>query len=309
MKGFIHVDWARYFHFSFAELQGLISRRTVILTLMAVLLYQMTGIVYQALTLQLLRMTPQAVTEVKAPVVAAVAREPLDGYRPIIDRNIFGTATKTIEEKQAENRPAQQQDIALLFDLRGTVAGDVKYGFAIIEEKGTKKQRLVKINDVISGAKVVRIRRNALDVLVNDQERTLKIMERTEAPIVPPPPSAPSGAGAPVSPVAAGGTITVSRAEISEALTDMGSMLRQAQVRPYFKGGAPNGFMITNIQPGSLYQKMGISNGDILQGVDGRRIQTAEDVMSFLNTMKSASGMAVSLQRGDKPQTLNYQFR
>jgi general secretion pathway protein C len=307
MKGFLHVDWARYFRFSFADLQGLVSRRSVILTLMAVLLYQTTGILYQALTLQLLRMTPQAVTEVKAPVVATVAREPLDGYRPVIDRNIFGTATKTIEEKQAENRPAQQPDITLLFDLRGTVAGDVKYGFAIIEEKGTKKQRLVKINDVVSGAKVVRIRRNALDVLVNDQERTLKIAERAEAPIVPP--SARPGAGAPVAPVAAGGTITVNRAEISAALTDMGTMLRQAQVRPYFKGGAPDGFMITNIQPGSLYQRMGISNGDILQGVDGRRIKTADDMMSFLNTMKSASGMAVSLQRGGRPHTLNYQFR
>jgi general secretion pathway protein C len=301
------VDLARYFRFSFSDLQGLISRRTVILTVMAVLLYQTTGILYQTLTLQLLRMTPPTVAAVKAPPVVAVVREPLDGYRSIIDRNIFGTATKTIEEKQAENKPAQQPDITLLFDLRGTVAGDVKYGFAIIEEKGTRKQRLVKINDVVSGAKVVRIKRNALDVLVNDQVRTLKMAERSEAPIAPA-----VGAGMPVAavaPVVAGGSVVISRNEISSALADMGSMLRQAQVRPYFKGGVPDGFMITNIQPGSLYQRMGISNGDILQGVDGRRIQTADDMMSFLNTMKNASGMALSLQRGGKPQMLNYQFR
>jgi general secretion pathway protein C len=154
---------------------------------------------------------------------------------------------------------------------------------------------------------VVRIKRNALDVLVNDQVRTLKMAERSEAPIAPA-----VGAGMPVAavaPVVAGGSVVISRNEISSALADMGSMLRQAQVRPYFKGGVPDGFMITNIQPGSLYQRMGISNGDILQGVDGRRIQTADDMMSFLNTMKNASGMALSLQRGGKPQMLNYQFR
>lgn len=299
------MDLARYFRFTFADLQGLVSRRAVMLTLMAVLVYQTTGILYQGLTLQLLWMTPPPAAEVKAAPVVAVVREPLDAYRTIIDRNIFGTSIKSIEEKQAENKLPPQQDIALLFDLRGTVAGDAKYGFAIIEEKGTRKQRLVKVGDAVSGAKVIRIKRNALDVLVGDQERTLKMAERSEAPIVP----AVGGAKAAVAPVVSGGSITVKRAEIDAALTDMGTMLRQAQVRPYFRGGVPDGFMITNIEPGSLYQRMGVANGDILQSVDGRKIHTADDMMSFLNTLKGASGMALSLQRGGKPQTLNYQFR
>jgi general secretion pathway protein C len=106
-----------------------------------------------------------------------------------------------------------------------------------------------------------------------------------------------------------GGTVTVDRSEISSALANMGTLLRQAQVRPYFKGGVPDGFMITNITPGSLYQRMGIANGDILQSVDGRKVQTADDMMSFLSTLQGSSGMAISLQRGGKPQKLNYQFR
>lgn len=301
------MDWARYFRFSFSDLQGLVSRRTIILTLMAVLLYQTTGVFYQALALQLLRMTPPPAAEIQTPAAVAVVREPLDAYRPLSDRNIFGTAIKTIEEKQAENKPAPQPDITLLFDLRGTVAGDAKHGFAVIEDKGSKKQKLVKIGDVISGARIVRIKRNALDVLINDQERTLKMAEKTEAPIVPP---ATAGANPlPVSPAAPGGAMVINRSEISAALADMGSMLRQARVRPYFNGGVADGFMITNIQPDSIYQRMGIANGDILQGVDGRRIQTADDMISFLNSLKGASTTALSLQREGKPQTLNYQFR
>lgn len=272
---------------------------------MAVLLYQTTGVFYRALTLQLLRMTPPPAAEIQAQAAVAAIREPLDAYRPIIDRNIFGTTTEAIEEKQAKNQPAPQQDITLLFDLRGTVAGDAKHGFAVIEEKGSHKQKLVKIGDVISGARVVRIKRNALDVLINDQERTLKMADKTEAPILPPAGAKPL----PVSPAAPGGGTVINRSEISDALADMGSLLRQAQVRPYFKGGVAEGFMITNIQPGSMYQRMGIVNGDILQGVDGQKIQTADDMISFLNTLKGASGAAISLQRGGKPQTLNYQFR
>jgi type II secretory pathway component PulC len=54
---------------------------------------------------------------------------------------------------------------------------------------------------------------------------------------------------------------------------------------------------------------MGITNGDILREIDGRKIQTADDMMSFLNTLKGASGMALLMQRGGKQQMLNYQFR
>jgi len=304
------VNWARYFHFSLSYFKGLFSPKTVILTVMAILLYQSVGIFYNALALQLLRMSPPPAAVAEAPPAAVAAREPLDAYKAILERNIFGTTTKSIEEKQAETTP--QQDITLLFDLRGTVAGEGKYGFAVIEEKGSHKQRLIKMDDVVSGARILRIRRNALDVLIDDKERTLKLAERPEAPIVPPAGGKTMPADGKTMPVVSpvsGGSVILNRSEISTALTDMGGMLRQAQVRPYFKAGVPEGFMISNIQAGSLYQTMGIVDGDIIQGVDGRRIQTADDMTALYETMKKAPGMALSLERGGKQQTLNYQFR
>ena len=294
------MDWFRYFHFSLSDLRGLVSRRTVILALMAVFLYQGVGIFYKGLTLQIIRMRPAPAAEVKAPAAASAVREPADAYRVIPERNLFGTTTKAVADKQAG---AVQQDIALLIDLKGTVAGDTKYGFAIIEEKGTRKQRLVKAGDVIAGAKVVRINRNAVDLLVENQERTLKMAETKEAPILPPPPA---GAAAPSVP---SGSLVLNRSEIGAGLQDMGSMLRQAQVRPYFNAGVPDGFMISNIQAGSLYQKMGMVDGDIIQGVNNRAIRTADDMMDLYNVIKSGSGMALSIKRRGNPETLNYQFR
>ena len=294
------MDWFRYFHFSLSDLRGLVSRRTVILALMAVFLYQGVGIFYKVLTLQIIRMRPAPEVEVKVPAAASAVRELADAYRVIPERNLFGTTTKAVADKQAG---ALQQDIALLIDLKGTVAGEAKYGFAIIEEKGTRKQRLVKAGDVVAGAKLVRINRNAVDLLVDGQERTLKMVETKEAPILPP---SASGAAAPsVSP----GSFVLNRSEIGAGLQDMGSMLRQAQVRPYFNAGVPDGFMISSIQAGSLYQKMGMVDGDIIQGVDNRKIQTADDMMSLFNTFKNASTMALSIRRGGRQETLNYQFR
>jgi len=294
------VDWSRFFHWSLFDFRGLVSRRTVILTLMAVILYQATGIFYKALTLQLIRMRPPPAVET-AQTVAASMRESLDAYRVISERNLFATKTNAAAHNQAR-AVYPQQDIALLIDLKGTVAGGAKYGFAIIEEKGRRKQRLVKVGDVVTGAKVVRIRRNAVDLLVNDQESTLEMLVMKKGPI-----PAPSKATAP--PEVSSGTTVVSRGFIQDAMANMGNILSQAQIRPYFTAGVPDGFIVSSIRPGSLYQKMGIANGDIIQEVNNRKIRTVDDVMGLLSTIRSGSSLSLGIKRREKSEMLNYQFQ
>jgi len=298
------VDWSRFSHLSLADFRGLVSRRMVILAVMAVMLFQGTGIFYKVLTLQLIRIRPTPAAAEKVRVTAVPIREPADAYRVIPERNLFGTTTQTVTDKQTAAMP-QQQDVALLIDLKGTVAGGPKYGFAIVEEKGTKKQRLVKAGDLIDGAKVVRIKRNAIDLLVGDQERTLKMVEMNEGPILPPLP----GGTAATTAAAPAGTTVISRSEVDTGLQDMGSLLRQAQIRPYFNAGVPDGFLVSNIRSGSIYRKMGIIDGDIIQKVNNRPIQTADDMMELYNLIKSGPGMALTVKRRGSPETLNYQFR
>ena len=293
----------RYFHFSLSDLRGLVSRRTVILAVTAVFIYQAVGIFYKAMTLQLIRMRPAPAAEGKAPAAAIAARESANAYRVIPERNLFRTTTITVTDKQGGT--ATQQDIELLFDVKGTVAGEGKFGFAIIEEKGTRKQRLVKAGDVVAGAKVIRIKRNAVDVLVEDRKMTLKIVETKEAPILPPPQGGMASTGPPPPP----GSVVLNRSEIQEAMEDMGNMLSQAQIRPYFNAGVPDGYIVTSIRSGSLYQRMGITSGDIIQEVNNRKIQTADDVMGLLSTIKSGASLSLGIKRRGKSETLNYQFQ
>jgi general secretion pathway protein C len=299
------MDWLRFPHVSLSDFRGIVSRRTVILVVMAVILYQATGIFYKVLTLQLVRMRPMPATAGTTQTAAIPVREPADSYRIISERNLFGTTTKAVTEKQTAAAPAAP-DVALLIDLKGTVAGGPKYGFAVIEEKATRKQRLVKAGDLVAGARVIRIKRNAIDLLANDQERTLKMVETKEGPIVPSLPGVPAP---PVPAVAPRGATVMNRSEVDAGLQDMGSLLRQAQVRPYFEGGVPDGFLISNIRPGSLYQKMGVVDGDIIQEVNDRKIRTADDVMGLLNTIKAGSSMSMTIKRRGSQETLNYVFQ
>ena len=148
---------------------------------MAIIIYQGVGIFYKPLTLQLIRMKPAPAAEkVRTPDVAG--REAADVYQVISERNLFGTTTKADAEKQTE---VVQRDISLFVELKGIIAGDENKGYAIVEEKGNQKQRLLKAGDVVAGAKVIRIQRNSVDFLIDNQERTLKIVEAAK-PFFPP---------------------------------------------------------------------------------------------------------------------------
>jgi type II secretion system protein C len=192
-------------------------------------------------------------------------------------------------------------DLATLLEVKGTVAGTGKDGFAVIEEKGKNKQLLYKVGNVVAGAKVVKITRNAVTFLAGDRERVLKMVNANQAPLLPPRPSGPPA----VSPRGAGPMI-VSRSEVDASLKDLGTMLSQAQLRPNYTDGVPDGFMITNIKPGSIYEKIGLTNGDIVQGTNDRPLVTADDMTALYNSMKAGTSLTLKIKRGSQQQNLQY---
>jgi general secretion pathway protein C len=293
------MDWSRFSHFSLADFRRLDPRRTVVLVVMAILLYQGTGIFYNLLKLQLIRTSPAPAAAEKAKPAVAPVRETADAYRIIPERNLFGTTTSAVAEKPVV--AVQQRGIEQLIELKGTVAGESQYGFAIVEDKGTHKQQLVKSGDILLGGRVVRINRNSVDFLVDDQVQTLKMIETKEESTLPSAQAA--------TPVVPSGATVLSRTEIDKELQDMGGLLRKALVRPYFNAGVPDGFIISNIRAESLYQKMGVMDGDVIQEVNGRKIQSADDVMGLLSTIKSGSSLTISITRRGSKQTLTYQFQ
>jgi general secretion pathway protein C len=67
--------------------------------------------------------------------------------------------------------------------------------------------------------------------------------------------------------------------------------------------------MIGGIRPGSLYQTLGIENGDIIQEVNNRKIRTIEDALGLLTAIKSGTSLSMGIKRREKSEILNYQFQ
>ena len=233
-------------------------------------------------------------------------RFPVSYYRNITDRNIFkstDTGDKA-KEKQEMIDVKTLEHTSLKISLVGTVVGDRKNTFAVIKEKNKKKQDLYREGDTIQGALIKDIFRGKIVLRVGDRDEILTIEEdrasRTEKQAPGPKPSAT---------VEKEGTVVVSKSDVEDSFKNVHELLSQVRVRPHFRDGRPDGLAISSIKAGSFFAKLGLRNGDVVQGVDGKSIKSPDDVLDIYTKLKSASQVELQIRRRGKSKKINYEFR
>lgn len=224
-------------------------------------------------------------------------RSTLQSYGIITERNLFNTTLKAVSDKQPGGGLFASGPEVSAYELKGTIAGDAAFGFAILEERANNKQIIRRLGDMVGSAKLINITRNTAVLRSGGRDVTLKIKETTEGSLFSPP-----GASGKV------GKITLSRKEVIERLSDLNTVLTQALVRPYIADGKQEGFVISEIKPDSLYSRLGLMNGDIIIDVNNKRLQSADDILQLVNLMQSGGQISLNLQRGGRTETLNYFF-
>jgi general secretion pathway protein C len=221
-------------------------------------------------------------------------------YQAIVDRNIFVTAEAEQEETSVEELE-ELEPTSLKIALLGTVVGGPQEGFAVIEEKAKRKQGLYRVGDSVQGATVKRILRGKVVLSVDEKDEILMMAEEPASRGEPEYREKPSPERE--------ATVVVKRSEVDESLRNVHQLLSQVRIRPHFTDGVADGLIVSNIKPDSIFARMGLRNGDIVQGLNGRNIQTPDDVMEMYERLKSGSRLAVQVMRNGEEKIINYQIR
>ncbi|MDM8523389.1 type II secretion system protein GspC [Desulfococcaceae bacterium HSG8] len=243
-------------------------------------------------------------------------RQPLTHYQPIIERNIFDTKNEEEEEKKPEVKGDDKKELEetkLKLKLWGTVSGDTKKAYAVIEDTKEKKQNLYREGDTVQNATIKKILREQLVLSVNGKDEILKMEEKKSAgggrergdrarerPAVKTSSASPSSEGE------ASQKVSLKRSEIDEAVGDINNLMKQARLRPHFKNGKPDGITITRIRPNSIFRKLRLRSGDILTGINGNEIESVDDALGFYNNLKSSSEVAVQIKRRGQLKNIDY---
>lgn len=104
------------------------------------------------------------------------------------------------------------------------------------------------------------------------------------------------------------GKYTIDRAEIDSAIANLDKLYTQVRAVPHFKDGNPNGLKLLSVRSGSLFSKLGLQRGDILQKINGMDLDIKKGLEIF-NQLKSENNIIMVIERKGAPQTLEYEIK
>lgn len=101
-------------------------------------------------------------------------------------------------------------------------------------------------------------------------------------------------------------TYGVPRSTVDGALNNLSELATQARVVPAFEGGKAVGFKLFSIKPGSLYSKIGLQNGDVINRINGYEMSSPEKGLEVYSKLKDSPNITVDVKRRGKAMSLDY---
>ncbi|MHB8348158.1 MAG: type II secretion system protein N [Acidiferrobacterales bacterium] len=97
----------------------------------------------------------------------------------------------------------------------------------------------------------------------------------------------------------------VPRSVINAELHQPQKLLTQALMVPDPGGG----FLVREIQPDSVYQKLGLHVGDVIRSVNGQPVNTMQQAMRVYQQSLNLSNVQIQIVRNGRPEVLQYQVQ
>ncbi|MEZ4754735.1 MAG: type II secretion system protein N [Bdellovibrionota bacterium] len=213
----------------------------------------------------------------------------------ISDSSIFGRLKTNNPNIQKSEAAKPKSTIPL--NLIGTFVSDDSAAYAIIEDKKKNLQEVFNINESIFGeAELIKIHADHVEIKRGDK---IELLLLDDSAIT----SAKSSGGI----VEAGeNEFVVDETELNTALDDLPLLLTQARAVPYFRDGRAIGLRMFAIKSDSLYQKIGLKNGDILKTVNDSSLANIQEAMKLFERLKEERSIVVELERNK--QNLNFRY-
>ncbi len=232
---------------------------------------------------------------IKQPMVNRAANQ------VIAKRNLFQVDIEkndTQHQKSSDQISDQIEPTHLKLVLLGTVTGqDEKY--AVIQDLKGKQQSLYLVGDTVQDAKIKQILRHKVILVFQGKDQILVMEEKsksTASAMRKTPSFTPS-----IMPFS-------NKFDSNNLISSAADLMRQIKFRPHSTNGEPDGLMVYGIRPSSVFRKVGLRNGDIVQQVNGTPILSKADAAGLFDEILQADQAKVTLMRRGKVQELVYRM-
>ncbi len=254
---------------------------------------------------------------------APVKKEKAD-YSVIAARNIFSPTVarpkpkpKITSRKPKPKSKSKPDIVPTVLDLKlvGTIISDNPANSkAVISKKDGREQKIYMVADEV-GKNAVIVAVNRLEVIIDNAGRIETLSMKVEKGA-----AQKHGKGKSKSrkrhrrgATASGGGIraigpgqyAIERSYFENQLKNMSGLLVQIRAVPNReKDGTVSGFKVFQIQQGSIFNKIGLKNNDVIRQINGQDLNSAETGLALFATLKNETHFAIDLLRNNVKKTM-----
>lgn len=241
-------------------------------------------------------------------------------YNSITSRNMFASNGQIPDalmdkskgaEAQKEDEPVPSQ---LPLNLIGTlVHSNPEKSIAAIEVRGKNQVVSYSPGKEIEGmASILKVERQKVIFRNLNSNRLEYIEMKKEGNKVAFGGARPMGGGTGREVMKTGeNNFTIKRADLLKYTNDLSSILMQARAVPNREPGTGNinGFRLLDMQPGSIYEQLGLQRMDVIKSVDGTPVDSPAKAMELYNTLKNSPKVTLQVERNGKNETMTYNIQ
>jgi general secretion pathway protein C len=234
-------------------------------------------------------------------------------YDTIVKRDIFNALP------QETTAPVVVEDLHL--NLIGVSRFSKGPAFAIIEDR-SGQQSVYRQGDMIPNAgKLIEVQKDRIIIDRNGKHVALNLpKENMPGPVVAAKPiavqpaidSGNSGADSdgddfdPNVTDLGDNRYQVPKATVDYSMNHLSELFTQIRAVPNIQNGRTNGFSLSEIEPGSVFDEMGFQEGDVLRTVDGQQVTDPAQAMQMMSMLRNRNQLSVQVLREGKPVTLSF---
>jgi general secretion pathway protein C len=229
--------------------------------------------------------------------------------RVILDRNLFQVSTLLPAQPAAvpvELADEKLEATRLPLRLLGTVASiEADAAYAAVEDQRTRKKSVLRVGEgLLDEATVLRIERRRIVIqngpkreeLVLDDERSCS--NRRRAPRASPPGPLADALRNQVQELSET-SFAAPRDGEDPALRERAQSFAAARIQPRYEQGQMTGVQVASIDRGSLFEHLGIAEGDTVTQVNGIVVTGQQDGVAALRELSEASEFEVTVIGAD----------
>jgi general secretion pathway protein C len=257
---------------------------------------------------------PPAAQDAEAKDIEGVKAPTWTDRQDILDRNVFASSTIAPPVEVKSDIDAELEATQLPLTLLGTAASpDPQLAWAAIQERGTRSTLIVGVGGSIQEkATVVRIQRQRVVLLEDGVHRELAFDENSTPQLAMQNAVAAGAPGARRAAMARAAERRQTRLqrlsensfemppdEVQAVMNNPAELLSQARILPKYEEGQMRGVQISQIKPGSLYEQVGLKEGDLISAIDGTPIENPQQISEFYTKFGAGTQISVSGTRSD----------